>query len=391
MISKQHMGLISRIYDLPLNPDKWLDVLGEFAPTVGATGSAIMVFDPVYGEHHVNVNTTSLPITTAQIEEYNGLFGAEEKAAYAKIAASPKRGFTTDIEILGLKTLEEQADLPAVKWLDKHLGVRHRAASCLNLKRIWIDLMTIQYANNRGPITENEKATGTFFLDHLAKSIELGRSFGVLKSRFDGVLGVLDRFHMGIFVLSPNGSVVVKNTEAKRILEAGDGLSLSRDGRLQPSDDAERASLKNIITRAISTAQAEDNRAEQLMTIERNSGNDPYLVEVSPIRDHGEIESDFKGCIVFVIDPNKTDVVSTDGMQALYQLTGAESEICKLIAQGLETGDMADSKNITSETVRSHIKKILQKTGVNNRSQLVRLALAVNLPIDQAINKTGEE
>ena len=391
MISQQHMGLISRIYDLPLNPDKWVDVLGEFAPTVNAAGAAIMVFDPVYGEHHVNMSTTALPITPAQIEEYNRLFGAEEKASYAKIATNPKRGFTTDMELLGLKSLEEQANLPAVKWLDQHLGIRHRAASCLNLKRIWIDLMAVQYANDRGPITDAEKEIGSFFLDHFAKSIELGRSFGVLKSRFGGVLSALDRFHVGIFVLSPNGSVVVKNAEAERILGNADGLSLSRDGRLQSGDDGERAELKDIITRAISTACAEDNRAEQLMTIARNSGNDPYLIEVAPIRDHGEIETEFKGCIVFVIDPGKTDMVSTEGMQALYQLTGAESEICRLVAEGLETNDMADSKNITGETVRSHIKKIMQKTGVNNRSQLVRLALTVNLPIDQPIDKAAKE
>jgi len=49
-------------------------------------------------------------------------------------------------------------------------------------------------------------------------------------------------------------------------------------------------------------------------------------------------------------------------MQALYQLTGAQSEICKLIAQGLATADMADMRNNTREKVRTHIKKNLQKT-----------------------------
>ena len=244
--------------------------------------------------------------------------------------------------------------------------------------------MAVQYANDRGPITNTEKGIGSFFLDHFAKSIELGRSFGVLKSRFNGVLTALDRFHIGIFVLSPNGSVVVKNLEADGILDAGDGLSLSRDGRLQPNQDEERGQLKDIITRAISTAQAQDNRAEQLMTLSRRSGDDPYLVEVAPICDRDEIENAFKGALVFVIDPAKTDMVSTEGMQMLYQLTGAESEICKLIAQGMDTDDVADMRSNTRETVRSHIKQILQKTGVNNRSQLVRLALNVNLPIDPA-------
>ena len=384
MISKQHMGLISRIYDLPLRPDKWVDVLDEFAPTMNAAGASVLAFNPSNAEYHVSVFTSNYSeYDPLALRDFNNRFGAAEKEAYIKMAADPKRGFISDMEGLGITSLKQHGELPVVRWLNENFNVRHRAASCLNLKRIWTDLMAVQFANDRGPITDVEKATGAFFLDHFAKSIELGRSFGILKSRFDGVLGVLDRFHMGIFVLSPNGSVVVKNAEAERILDNADGLSLSRDGRLQPAGDIERSELKNIITRAISTAQAEDNRAEQLMTIERSSGFDPYLVEVAPIRDHGEIESDFKGCIVFVIDPNKTDVVSTEGMQALYQLTGAESEICKLIAEGLETNDMADSKNITNETVRSHIKKILQKTGVNNRSQLVRLALTVNLPIDE--------
>ncbi len=382
MISQQHLDLISRIYDLPLRPDGWQSVLDEFAPVMNAAGAGILAFDPAYAEYHVRAITSNYdPVMIAQ---YNERFGAAEKAEYAKIALNPKREFITDIEALGLKSLEEQANLPPVKWLSKHFGVRHRAASCLNLNRIWSDLMAVQFSSDRGPITDEERTTGAFFLGHFAKSIELGRSFGVLKSRFGGVLSALDRFHIGIFVLSPNGSVVVKNSEADRIVDAADGLSLSRDGFLHPTDDIERGALKDITAKAISTANAHDNRAEQLMTLSRRSGEDPYLVEVAPIRDRDEIESQFYGCIVFVIDPAKTDFVSTEGMQALYSLTGAESEICKLIAGGLDTNEMADARNISRETVRSYVKQILQKTGVNSRARLVRLALNVNLPIDPA-------
>ncbi len=216
--------------------------------------------------------------------------------------------------------------------------------------------------------------------------MELSRAFGVLKSRFGGVLTALDRFHIGIFVLSPNSSVVVKNLEAERILDAHDGLSLSREGYLHATNNTESGELKAIIARAISTAQAQDNRAESLMTLARASVSDPLLVEVAPIRDHDEIESQFKGCLVFVIDPAKSDVVSTEGMQMLYQLTDAETEISSLLAQGLTTDEMADSRNITQGTARQYIKQILQKAGVNNRAQLVRLALTVNLPIDPALS-----
>lgn len=389
MISSQHMGLISRIYDLPLQPDKWSDVLDEFAPIMNAFGSTLVVLDPIYAELQVQAFSTVYQTMKNSngvllVDEYNTDFAKHDQPSVSKLLSSPNREFYSEFELSGIASMDEYLKHPPVRWNREHLGITHRAISRLNVHGVWSDAISVQFPSNRGEITEDEKETSLFFLDHFAKAIELGRSFGVLKSRFNGVFTALDRFHIGIFVLSPNGSVVVKNAEANRILDADDGLSLSRDGRLHPAGDNERGEIKDIITKAISTAQAGGNMAEQLMVLPKTSGSDSYLVEVAPIRDHGEIESDFKGCIVFVIDPAKTDVVSTEGMAMLYQLTGAESEICKLIAQGMETSDMAEARSNTTETVRSHIKKILQKTGVNNRSQLVRLALSVNLPIDQA-------
>ena len=381
MHSQGQLDLISKIYDLPLRPENWQSVLDEFSLAMNSVGATLLAFDPMYSEHHLSI--VSSIFTPAFAEDYGKRFGEQDQTAYSTLLMNPKRGFVTDMELLGIHWLEEQGNLPAVKWLNEHLGIRHRAGTCLNLKGIWIDVLAVQHANDRGPITDHEKKAGLFFLDHFAKTIELGRSFGVLKNRFNGVLTALDRFHIGIFVLSPNGSVVVKNREADRILEAGDGLTLTREGQLQPINDGEqRGKLKDAISQAVQTAQAGNDQAETLMTLPRRNGKDPYLVEVTPFRDHDEIESQFTGCLVFVIDPAKTDVVSTQGMQALYNLTGSETEVCKLLAQGLDTGEVAETRNLTTETVRSYVRQIFHKTGTNNRSQLVRLALTVNLPID---------
>ena len=93
---------------------------------------------------------------------------------------------------------------------------------------------------------------------------------------------------------------------------------------------------------------------------------------------------------MFVIDPMRTDVVSTEGIQALYNLTGSESEICRLIVEGLGTREVAEARNVGQETVRTHVKRLLGKTGTKNRAQLVRLALSVNLPIDKGDGGAGE-
>jgi DNA-binding CsgD family transcriptional regulator len=381
---QKHLDLISRIYDLPLRPEGWPAVLDEFASIIGAGITGVVAFDPIYVDHHLNAASSNF--TPALLEEQNNRFSANSgyRSAFAKMAANPRHAFIDDLEMLGIDSLEVYGQRPNVQWLSEKLGVFHGMASCLNLHKAWSDILFVMFPKERGPATDREKKIGYFFLEHFAKTVEIGRSFTVLQNRFNGVFASLDRLHIGVFLLSATGSIAHQNNEARRILDAGDGILLSHGGYMHPTDEGSREALKDAISKAAATAQARHNCAETLLTLPRSSGKDPYLVEVSPLRGNDEFASQFSGCLVFVIDPTKTDVVSTEGMQELYQLTGAESEVCRLVAEGLETGDIADTRNITRETVRNCIKQILHKTGVGNRSQLVRLALRVNLPIDPA-------
>ena len=244
--------------------------------------------------------------------------------------------------------------------------------------------MTLQHHQRHGPMTGAEAKVAGLFLPHVAKTVELTRPFMILKSRFQAVMAALDRFHIGVFILSARGDVILRNREADRILDLKDGLSLDRSGQPLPSRETERSALRDAIVRAAATADAEGDRAETVLVLPRRSPGDPFLVEVAPLRGRGdELEPGFSGAMMFVIDPMRTDVVSTEGMQALYNLTAAESEIGRMIVEGLGTGDVADARNTGRETVRTHVKRLLEKTGTKNRAQLVRLALSVNLPIDK--------
>jgi len=84
---------------------------------------------------------------------------------------------------------------------------------------------------------------------------------------------------------------------------------------------------------------------------------------------------------VFVIDPTQTQNISTEGMQTIFRLTGAESDICRMLAEGFRPSDIADSRNVSEGTVRSQIRSLFEKTKTNSQLDIVRLALKVNLPI----------
>ena len=169
-INQKHMDLISKIYDLPLYPEKWQAVLDEFAPMMNASLAGMAAVDHIYVENHVNVVTSNVGPTFLQ--DYRSQFPPGQQTPFTKMAINPQRGFITDMEMLDLDDYGQYAQRPAIQWLRKDHNIFHGAASCLNLERIWTDILFVMYSADRGPITEQEKHIGNFFLDHFAKNLQ---------------------------------------------------------------------------------------------------------------------------------------------------------------------------------------------------------------------------
>ncbi len=64
----------------------------------------------------------------------------------------------------------------------------------------------------------------------------------------------------------------------------------------------------------------------------------------------------------------------------LFGLSGSEARVFDLIAQGLTPAETAGRLGIGVSTVRTHLLRIYDKTGVRRQADLVRLAAGLALP-----------
>jgi DNA-binding NarL/FixJ family response regulator len=55
-------------------------------------------------------------------------------------------------------------------------------------------------------------------------------------------------------------------------------------------------------------------------------------------------------------------------------LTPREAEVLTLIARGLSNGEIAEQLVISNATVKTHVNRVLMKTGARDRAQAVRYA-----------------
>lgn len=62
-------------------------------------------------------------------------------------------------------------------------------------------------------------------------------------------------------------------------------------------------------------------------------------------------------------------------LQLLFNLTPAETRVASGLAIGMDTAELAHAMGVQPNTVQSHIKRLLQKSGTRRQSQFVSLVL----------------
>ncbi len=72
---------------------------------------------------------------------------------------------------------------------------------------------------------------------------------------------------------------------------------------------------------------------------------------------------------------------TTEVIETLYQLTHAEAELVRLIAEGNSLEEVAAERGVTMNTVRSQLKQVFSKTGTSRQGELVQLVLRCLLPM----------
>jgi len=377
-------GIIIKAYEAVLDAERWRGVLDELAYITQANASALLLREFGRPEFPYNISSLSKAyadfVDTPAGQHYLAELAVNEEPEWQLVSTMSLGDIWVDTDC-GISLTELYAR-PDIACMLKEINVARRIAFRLNDNNAWFDTVTLGFGAEceRIPAVAYEVVGWTW--PHLAKALELTRTFSMLRARYNAVLAVLDKLAIGILIVLPSGEVLIANARAHEILDHADGLSRDAFGHLRCINPDQTAALRDAVAKASATAGGEGRTSEKLMLVSRKTGGQELLLDIAPLAESGiELDHTLRGCVIVVTDPDNPPDVDMQRFARLNGLTPAETEICNLVVAGNGVPDIAEMRAVSPNTVRNQIKAVLQKTGCTSRIQLLREAAKAMPPI----------
>ncbi len=191
-----------------------------------------------------------------------------------------------------------------------------------------------------------------------------------LEEKISALSLALEPLPMGIIVLSQQMRIVLTNSRGREILADRYGLKSIGDC-LVAHEKSENLKLQRLVKRAASADTQQGDNQVNVLHLREPLGQRSLeiLVMASP---GGEDPQHSPAAILFLFDNSQNHAISTEILRKLYRLTRTELRLIALLMDGHTFELCARELRISVNTVRTHLKHIYRKTGINRLTELIQ-------------------
>lgn len=357
--------LIKLIYEAAADPSRWNDFLSRFTQAIHATSAVFLIHDKTFQKASVSAGVGFDPASNRPYEE-----------RFVSINPWMQHRFLPGAVELGDQILSEH-ELIRTEFYNDFLRHQDWLYCCGVLATegpLTTSFISALRSKRGGVFTPEEIALFEGLAPHLQTAVRIHERIAGLESGLNAATAALDRFPAGVIVVDSDARVILMNCKGEAVLQRQDGLTLLSDG-LRAADRNETSKLRNAIAAVSSQPGAAVQRPGTVLLISRPSGAKSFEVLVSPLPPSSQLSKGRPAASLFITDPEQETQLDSTALRNLFGLTPAEIRLATALVEGRSVEDYAETASISSNTARTHVKRIYSKTGVNRQSELVRLLL----------------
>jgi DNA-binding CsgD family transcriptional regulator len=382
MVSTQAFSnLLALLHSTPLEPSHWEVFLREVCALTESRHGFFLCSSSNLGLHVLG-HGGSHDMKAAE-REYNASSGALDPFRIPMLL-NPRIGVLDGDEVL---PAEEFLETALYKRLLQPVGLRYLTAMSLCISPRRMEAVSFWRGLDQGPMPPDKRELLEMLMPHMQVALEVRHRLITSERRGDNLQAMLDRTDSAAFLLSEHGRVLHSNEPATALLARLNLLEV-RKGRLCARERLPDRELQSLLSAAGEGHSAgRETGGAMLLPRERGAGR-PLQIVVSPVQS-ARGSSKAASVVVLVTDP-ETEICFPDVvLKGLYGLTHAETEVANAYLTGYTSEEIALLRGVSLSTVRSQLKVLLQKTGTNRQSDLLRLLMTVPRRASGAGHKQG--
>lgn len=350
--------LLGNIYDAALHPENWSNVMQEILNLLGGYNGHICVHDHV---EQRGFASGSVGLDPAHFGTFNERF-AQDPFCLAIL------------EKQDVVRVDVQQVCPVPVYEEFfHPQELHHALMGLLLhtpERAWV--FAASRPSRWTPFEEEQERLFHALLPHLRRALHLETKLHVNHARALTAEAALTHVPAGVFAFNARGQILLKNPAATQLLARSPSLNLSREGRLEAERPRDTKRIRAHFDRLLESKIP----AGSSLQVERDAGQRPLTLQFLPVAPERSLWPDLQPAVlVFVNDPELSPREPLESFALLYGLSPAESRVGISLISGKSPKEIADALTLSIPTVRSHLRKLYQKTRTKNQREFVALAL----------------
>jgi DNA-binding CsgD family transcriptional regulator len=348
--------LIDSIYEAAAVPTLWPDVLGRISARVEGTGGVLVAARDGYDRL---INSPDLADVAHKFMN-EGWAARDPRLPRALALDHP--GFINDGDLF---TDDEIETNEVYANFFRPNGIGYMAATLIpNPSGDFIGVVMERHQDD-GPVPRETVAFLDTLRPHLARASMVAFRIGFEQARAQAE--ALQAMGLPAAVLRHSGSILAANALFQSLVPA---IAQDRRHRVVLTNGNADALLAAALAQYRPGGQAAGSAS---IPIPAQDNQLPMIVHLVPIR--GAAHDIFaQSAMLLVITPVDRAAVPTAGvLQGLFDLTPAEARVARGIGLAQPIDMLAVSQGVSRETVRSHLKQVLAKTGLNRQAELVSL------------------
>ncbi|MFO1104015.1 MAG: LuxR C-terminal-related transcriptional regulator [Methylocystis sp.] len=342
-------------------PELWPSILDTLAELIEARGGSLFVgkdASTFWAASEINRDRTERCVRENWLAR--GTFAA-------RLFGARHPGFITEDDAFTPEELEAE---PLYRDFLRPGGIGWGAATVLPMATGEKVILAVNRLYERGPVERHFVDRLDALRPHLARAILMSARLQLERAR--AASETLEMLGLPAVVLNERGKALAANDLMKNVARFVNWLA--RD-QIALTDKAADQMLRSALD-AIDVATAAGVRSFPV----RDPGGEGALVaHLVPIR--LTARDIFVRCAAaLVLTPLAApSAPPVELIQSLFDLTPAEARVARNLVSGQSVDHIAEASGVSQNTIRTHVRCVLQKTGCNRQSEVVALLSGVSL------------